>query len=390
VVRQRLGPTPTAGATVPDTFIVLQDASGRRLAGNLSPVPPRSGLAAISQGTLMPDVQPPVGGVRLLGRGLSLTPDTYLFVARSTRALDAARGRLLRAFVWITVVAVAMALSGGLLASLRYIRRIDVMARTCAAIIDGRYSSRIPVRPDGDELDRLGGAINHMLERIETLLANLRQVSSDIAHDLRSPLARLRHGLERAQGSRTVEEYATGIVHAMEDADHMLAIFAALLRISQLESDASERVLGAVALSSGLHRLVDLYRPVAEDHAQALDATIATSIRVRGDAQLLTQLFANLIENSLRHTPRGTHVHVALAHAGEQVLATVGDNGPGIPPEERDKVLRRFYRLSSSRSTPGYGLGLTLVAAIAQFHGAELRLLDNAPGLRVELRLRPA
>jgi len=391
VIEQRLGPTVRPDRIHQDEFIILQDAAGRRLAGNLPPLPRRLGLLEIgaTQSGARPedslDDYP-----RLLGKGIVLGEGAYLFIGRSTRAMGAVQAHLLQAFAWITIAAVAMALLGGALSSLRYMRRIDGITRTCNAIMAGHFAERIALRGSGDELDRLGAAINRMLDRIGTLMENLRQVSSDIAHDLRTPLTRLRHRLEQAQHSHTIETYAQEIARAIKETDQALAIFAALLRIAQIEANSQPRGFLEYSLSDQLGKLAELYRPVAEDAGHTLTAAISNDIRVRGDQELLMQLFANLLENSIRHTPRGVGIGLTLERISNFAQVTVSDQGPGIPESEREKVLRRFYRLSASRSTPGTGLGLALASAIARLHDAQLVLGDNEPGLRVELKLQAA
>ena len=383
VIDQRLGPAPLRSSAHPEEFILLQDAAGHRLAGNLPPLPRSMGLTRIGPS---PPAYP-----GLLGKGVIVGESAYLFVGRDMHTMAAAQARLLQAFSWITLTAVGMALLGGVLSSLRYMRRIDAFTRTCNAIMEGHYTQRLALGGSGDELDRLGNAVNRMLDRIAALMDNVRQVSNDIAHDLRTPLTRLRHRLEHAQSSSTTSDYAREISQAIADVDQALDIFAALLRIAQIEANAHARATSVYSLSDQLRRLIELYAPVAEDEGHALTADIADDVHVRGDQELLMQLFVNLLENAIRHSPRGVAVHVQLDlldSADGKSRVTISDQGPGIPESERDKVLGRFYRLSSSRSTPGTGLGLALVSAIAQRHEADLRLLDNQPGLRVELILK--
>ena len=241
-------------------------------------------------------------------------------------------------------------------------RRIDAIARTCQSIVAGKFNDRIPLRGSGDELDSLSVAINNMLDRIATLLDNLRQVSSDVAHDLRTPLTHLRSRLEEArQKSVTAEDYAAVVTQAIGDTDHLLAIFSALLRISQIESGSRLAAFAEVSLSDLLERIHEMYRPVAEDQHQSLLQDIEKNVRIRGDGELLTQMFSNLIENSIRHTPSGTRILIRLAASENIVTASIEDGGPGIPAAEHDKVFHRFYRLTSSRSTarqrsrPGVG-----------------------------------
>jgi signal transduction histidine kinase len=279
---------------------------------------------------------------------------------------------------------------GGIFFSLQFMRRIDAIARTCQSIISGKFNDRIALRGSGDELDRLAAAINNMLDRISTLLDNLRQVSSDVAHDLRTPLTHLRNRLEESrQKAVTTDDYAALVTQAIEDTDHLLAIFAALLRISQIESGSRLAAFSALSLTELLERIYEMYRPVAEDEHHVLLHDIQKEVRIQGDGELLTQMFSNLIENAIRHSPSGTRILIRLAQSGNTATAAVEDDGPGIPAAEHDKVFRRFYRLTRSRSTPGNGLGLALVAAIANLHAAKIELADNHPGacFRISLEL---
>ncbi len=381
VVNQRLGSGKYAGADLPGGYILIRDAVSGTRAGNVPPGAPQLGLFSLSV---------PRGGERtpavVLGRGVFIAPGVYLFVGRDTSPIAATRARILKAFAWIEGAAMVLAAMGGIFFSVRFMRQIDAMARTCQAIISGKFNDRIPLRGSGDELDRLAVAINNMLDRISTLLDNLRQVSSDVAHDLRTPLAHLRGRLEEArQKAVTTDDYAALVGHAIADTDHLLVIFAALLRISQIESGSRLTAFTALSLSELLERIYEMYRPVAEDEHRVLLREIQPDVRIRGDAELLTQMFSNLIENAIRHAPAGTRILIRLAVWGNTAAAAVEDDGPGIPAVEHDKVFRRFYRLSASRSTPGHGLGLALVAAIANLHDAKIELGDNRPGLSFQL-----
>jgi signal transduction histidine kinase len=377
VVHQRLGSGEYSGADLPGGYILLRDESTGSLTGNLQSDNFKLGLFSFPGPHLRHH-----DAATVLGRGLYIADGVYLFVGRDTGQIAVTRLRILKAFAWIEAIAMILAGLGGIFFSLQFMRRIDAITRTCQAIIAGRFGDRIPLRGSGDELDRLAVAINNMLDRIATLLDNLRQVSSDVAHDLRTPLTHLRNRLEEArQKSVTAEDYAAVVAHAIEDTDHLLSIFAALLRISQVESGSRLSSFSELSLSDLLERIYEMYRPVAEDHRQELLQDIQPGVRIRGDGELLTQMFSNLIENAIRHSPPGARILIRLNVSGNVASASVEDNGPGIPAEERDKVLRRFYRLTASRSTPGNGLGLALVSAIANLHHAKIDLSDNHPGL---------
>ena len=370
VVQQRLG-TPASGPTLrprfaPEMYMVIEDTRGKVLAGNL------------------PFVQCAYPPQRLLGRCATLTATATLYVGRDTAAMDVTRQRILHAFGWVALGTCAFSILGGLLLGRRFMAQVDAITQTCERVIAGQLNERIPLRGRGDEWDRLARAINEMLDRISALLENLQQVSSDVAHDLRTPLTRLRNRLETAREKSTgIADYSAAISHALEDTDQLLSMFSALLRISQIEAGTRVRTFAPVALGVLLERMYQLFVPVAEDCGRHLSREFKTALAIRGDEELLTQLFSNLIENALRHTPAGTKIRLELVAANEEIVASVIDDGPGVAPEDYDRVTRRFYRGSSSRTAEGHGLGLSLVAAIAQLHGARLVLTGAQPGLCV-------
>ena len=379
VVNQRLGAGKYSGEDLPGGYILIRDEATGKFEGNLQLKEFRLGLFSVPA----PRIQKPGRTVTVLGRGVYIADGIYLFVGRDTSQIAATRKRIRKAFAWIEGVSILLAGLGGIFFSVQFMRRIDAITRTCQSIIAGKFNDRIPLRGSGDELDRLSVAINNMLDRISTLLDNLRQVSSDVAHDLRTPLTHLRNRLEEArQKSVTTDDYAAVVARAIGDTDHLLDIFSALLRISQIESGSRLAAFSALSLTDVVEKIYEMYGPVAEDEHHVLMHDIQKDVRIRGDGELLTQMFSNLIENAIRHTPPGTRIRIRLEVSGNTVAASVEDNGPGIPLGEYDKVFRRFYRLTSSRSTPGYGLGLALVAAIANLHNAKIELSDNHPGLR--------
>jgi signal transduction histidine kinase len=366
-------------------FYLFQDGAGRILAGNLPSQPPREGWLEIpiKAGEEEHDEE----DRRLLALGRVLPDGSYLVAGEDTHGIDEVQETIVRAFAWGLAGTLVLAVAGGALASAGFLRGIDAINRTTKAIVEGNLSNRVPARGTGDELDRLATNLNQMLDRIQALMGNVRQVSSDIAHDLRTPLTRLRQRLETARlEAASPEEYAAVVDRALEDVDELLAIFSALLRIAQIESGAHRLPADHVDLSDVFRSIADTYSPVADDQGQRLVAEIAGGIAVRGDRQLLVQMLANLIENALRHSPRGSTLRLSLADTPEGPRGVVADTGPGIPAEEREKVFQPFYRLERSRSTPGSGLGLAMVAAIANMHGIGIELAGNDPGLRVTLR----
>jgi signal transduction histidine kinase len=391
VVRQHLSDTGRASGES-GIYISIEDASQHVLVGNLPPLLVRSGafrtqlLRAKTHLLRAADRS----SVDILGEVRALDADHLLLVGRDLGPLRAARMRILQAFLWVMVGAVIVAAAGGFLLAARLIDRVDAITRTCENITAGRLQERIPVTGNGTEWDRLSRAINDMLSRIGALLENLQQVSSDVAHDLRTPLTRMRNRLEVARtSSSTAAEYSAAMTRAIEDTDEILSLFGALLRISQIEAGTRAGSFKPVDLSAMLLKVEQIFRPVAEDHRQQLDSRLAENVQIMGDQELLLQMFSNLVENSITHTPAGSRIRMELSRGvAGQVTTAIADDGPGIPAAELPKITRRFYRLSSSRTSPGHGLGLALVDAIVQLHGGSLDLSDARPGLKAEVRFK--
>lgn len=361
---------------------LLQGRDGRKLAGNLAPMAATAGLFEVrsSTGRGRPDV--------VLGEGRFLPDGSYLFVGEDTERLAATRDRLLASFAWIIGAAVLLAIASGALLSASFLRRIDAITRTCRAVVAGRFGDRIPVGDSQTQLNRLSATINEMLDRIAALMESLRQISSDIAHDLRTPLTRLRQGLESVRGQgASGAEYEAVIERAHAECDAILAVFSALLRISQIESGMSLSNFSPLSLPQLLHRVIELYAPVIEDSQQTLQVQLGATPEVRADATLLMQMFSNLLENAIRHAGRGALIRLECHGGSDEAIVRVIDSGPGIPAAERERVFHRLYRLERSRNTSGYGLGLSLVAAIAKLHQYTIELSDAQPGLCVTIRI---
>jgi signal transduction histidine kinase len=245
-------------------------------------------------------------------------------------------------------------------------------------------SRRLPVTGSGDELDRVALSVNAVLDRLAALMETTRQITIDAAHDLKTPMTRLLHRLAEAEGSPAAE--AKAVLHsAAADAKQIITTFDALLRIAEIEAGARRARFDLVDLSDVVETVADAYGPEAEQAGQELETKIGPGLSITGDRELLTQAFADLVENAIRHAGKGAKICLmAMSHAAT-VEAMVSDTGPGVPEADRERVLARFVRLEASRSTPGTGLGLTLVKAIADLHNARLALSNNDPGLRVTL-----
>ena len=319
--------------------------------------------------------------VRPLGDGLRLV------VADNLDSIEDIEDVILNGLVVVLVFAVALGLGTGVFLSRSILHRVDSVTRTAEAIANGDISQRIALTGSGDDFDRLAATLNTMLDRIADLLENLRQVSNDIAHDLRTPLAHLRQRLEDTKiYAVSTSDYQRAVHDAIEDVDALLDTFSALLRIAQVEAGTQSSSIYPVSLSDVMQTVADAYGPDIEDSGRLLQTDIPPAVTIAGDRELLTQLFANLLENALRHTPPGTHIAIRLRGNHTQAVAEVSDDGPGIPPHEHARVFRRFYRLERSRTTPGNGLGLSLVGAVATLHHASIELLDTKPGLTVQIR----
>lgn len=395
LLAQRSAQRPT-GAGV----YLLADTEYRPLVGNIDAwpdvEPDRDGWIdfrlrdALDAGAALGEEHAARGKVFRLRGGL------HLLVGRDVRELTAIRGLIRDALGWGLAMTVALALAGGWLMSAGVVRRIEAVNQVGREIMEGDLSRRIPTDDSGDELDQLAVNLNRMLARIETLMTSVRQVSDNIAHDLRTPLSRLHTKLSQLRDTDLGPEAAEGIDEAITDAEELLGAFNALLRIARVESGSRRAAFADLDPVVLLHDVAELYEPLAADKEQQLRVSPAQPQagagepgvgRIHGDRDLLFQALANLLDNAIKYTPAGGHIQLTAAPARGGVVLGVADSGPGIPPELRGKVLQRFYRVDASRSAPGHGLGLSLVQAVAQLHGARLRLEDAGPGLRVLLQL---
>ncbi|HEY4032193.1 MAG TPA: HAMP domain-containing sensor histidine kinase [Caulobacteraceae bacterium] len=264
-------------------------------------------------------------------------------------------------------------------------KRLDAISDAAEAIIDGDLGRRIPVRRGDDDLSRLAATINRMLDRIGGLMDSLRQVTSDVAHDLRTPLNRLRQRLERSARQAEDPAHRAEIEGALRDVDAILVTFAALLRISEVEAGARRAAFRPIDLQALVRTVAEDFAPAAEDTDHRLEFQPGPPAWIEGDAELLTQMTVNLVENALRHTPKGCTVRLSTSVEPGAASLVVVDNGPGVTEAERGRLFDRFYRLERSRSTPGSGLGLAMVQAVARLHRGEARLSDGMPGLKAKV-----
>jgi signal transduction histidine kinase len=366
-------------------FYALQNREGRRVAGNIGPLASFDGWKQIRR-QLSRNEDDDAALALLFATPLD---EGLLVVGRSLAPIDELQEVLLSGLGWTLGLTVVLALLGGIAMSRSALRRVETIVAASNDIMEGNLARRLPVSGARDEIDRLAETINRMLERMQALIEGLHQVSSDIAHDLRTPLGRLRQRLETARRVEPIaENHAATLDQAVAEVDAILETFGALLRIAQIASGARRARFAVFDLSALARDIVESFAPVAEGEGQCVTAHIAPDVRLRGDRELIAQALVNLIENAIRHSPTGIEIEVTAKATPDGPVVIVSDNGPGIPAAEHENVFRRFYRLEKSRTTPGSGLGLALVKAIADLHGARIELADNTPGLRVTLYFR--
>ncbi|WP_176085129.1 HAMP domain-containing sensor histidine kinase [Martelella sp. HB161492] len=355
---------------------------GKKRAGNIERPPTGEGLTTVSAVDLGLSGQDRfrvmrgaiAGGVLVVGQNLSETEDMAQV--------------LLINFGWATGLAILAALATGILLARRAQARLDRIAQTMNEVSSGRLDCRIDLVGRGDDIDVVSAQINAALDRLSALVEGMRQVSTDIAHDLKTPLYRLRLVLEEAaalsaHGAATPEQ----LEEALAESDRINAIFEALLRIAQIEAGARRKRFQTLDLAAIMGAIAEIYTDVAEDNGQSLSFTYKGQgpAVMSGDRELLMQLFVNLVENAINHCAGGARIGLELDVEDGRLIAVVCDDGPGIPRAERDKLFQRLYRLDRSRSTPGNGLGLSLVRAIADLHGIAVHIEDNEPGARFVL-----
>jgi signal transduction histidine kinase len=360
----------------------LADAEGKRLAGSLPDAPAKIGWSDI----YIQDQQKPGAEKSFRVKSKRLDNGYLISIGDDLAPIREIRNAFFEALVWALAAFVGLALLGGILLSTLFLRRVNAITKTVSEIIEGNLDSRVPLRGTYDHFDRLSASLNHMLDRIQLLMETLSQISNDIAHALRTPLGRLRHKLETARLSAERNSETNQIIDAaMAETDTILDTFSALLRIAQIESGTRTAGFRNIDLSGVLETVVDAFTMVAEDEGKTLTAKIAPMATYWGDTDLLSEMLANLIENAVKHTPAGSRIEVALTRQNEGLVAVVADNGPGVPHQDRERIFRRFYRTENSLRKPGNGLGLALVAAVAELHGIELVADDNRPGLRMTM-----
>lgn len=374
------------------SIYLLTDPNESRIAGNIDRLPPQANNADANWIEFPVDIKR--GGkveshvVRAFHTDLD--GDYELIAGRDVAALRSFDD-LIRRTIFVTLgIAVVLGLGVGLLVSRNFLRRVDAITDASRHIMHGNMAGRMPVSGSGDELDRLALALNEMLDQIERLMAAMKEVSSNVAHDLKTPLTRIKARVESALRSGNSADYREALDKTVEESDRLLQTFNALLSIARAEAGQARAGLEAVDASSILTGVAELYEPLVEEEGGRLRVDAGGRLMIRADRQLIAQAVNNLIDNALKYGHTGAappDITVRGAREGEHVVITVADRGPGVPVADRARVLDRFVRLDASRSKPGNGLGLSLVSGVMKLHDGTIRLEDNAPGLRVKLEL---
>jgi signal transduction histidine kinase len=362
----------------------LQSPSSIVLAGNLVELPD---TAKLNGGFVEFDYQRSQQGqaVTRTARGevFFLPGGFLLLVARDISDQKLSRKFYSTTIPWSVGLMLLFGVGGGILMSRNFLRRLDVITRTSSEIVAGDFSRRVPITDAHDEMDSLAENLNIMLERTERLMKGMREVVDSVAHDLRTPLNRLRNRLEEMQRRMASDDpHQDDIEATIAETDRLIATFNALLLIAEADSGMTRGSMAALDLSAIVADVADLYAPLAEEKEITLEVAPSGVLTVEGNRSLVSQALANLIDNAIKYSPAGGHITVSATETPLSINLTVADTGPGIPQDERARVLERFVRLEKSRNSPGTGLGLSLVAAVARMHDAKLILGDNNPGLK--------
>ncbi len=366
---------------------------GERIAGNVEALPPgtldRPGEAEIEYARTSEAVDRPS---RAIVRVFVLPAGFRLLVGRDVEERERLGIVIRRAAGWSLLLVFVLGCFASWFVARRVLKRIDDMTGTAQSIMAGDLKGRLAISGTGDELDRLALNLNAMLERIGELMAGMQQVSDNIAHDLKTPLTRLRNRAEEAlRTASSPDELRAALDGSIDEADNLIRVFNALLMIARLETGRIQDSMDTLDLSEIVSGLAELYEPLAEEAGLSLVTEVSPGLRVSGNRELIGQALANLIDNALKYAAPAAgdraQVTVSARQEGGEILLSVADQGPGIPAEDRARVLERFVRLDVSRSKPGFGLGLALAAGVVRLHGGQLRLEDNAPGLRVVIAL---
>jgi hypothetical protein len=383
---------------------ILTTPGGAYLAGNIPAMP--EGISLRQGWVEFAYREPTVGDDHphtALARLFRLTGGFRLLVGRDVENLRLFEGLIQSTMAWALGLTVLLGLGGGLLMSRGFLARVEAINDTSRTIMGGDLAGRVRLSGSGDELDRLAGNLNDMLDEIERLMTAMREVTDNVAHDLRTPLTRLRARLEGGLRGADARAHRLALEQGLEEADRLIATFNALLGIARIESGAGRDSLEPIDIGAAIADAAELYEPLAEEQRIDFRIEVEEGLTARADRQLIGQAVANLVDNAMKHArpaiaPPGDgqpcehtpKVSVTAHRNGAGIEIAVSDNGPGIPAEERERVFGRFVRLEESRTGPGSGLGLSLVAAVARHHGGRASLCDNGPGLKAVIALPAA
>jgi signal transduction histidine kinase len=376
----------SAGDRGDGIMYLVTDPSGIPLAGNIAAwpagVPTRTGRLEFTTEARVKgrvEIHPAQGALFVIPGGYRL------LVGRDISDADAFRDRIKTTLLWAGLVVLGVGLLGGAAMSRNLLRRVEQVNRTSERVMAGNLSDRVPLGGTSDEFDQLAANLNRMLDQIERLMTAMREVTDNVAHDLKTPLSRMRARLELALLEPADASGQTEAIRsAIEEADRLLATFNALLSIAELESGARRERTEPVDLAEIAHSAAELYEPVAEEKGFAVTVVTESNVTIRGVRELLSQALANLLDNSLKYAGGG-EIHIRVSRRDGRAGLEVADRGRGIPEADRETVFDRFVRLEPSRSAPGNGLGLSLVRAIVRRHHGTIELADNEPGLWVRL-----
>ena len=367
------------------SFYLLTDSQFRPIIGNLKQWPEKD---IANKDWLSFQIAGEPHQHRALARILPLQGRFYLLVGRDVYSLEKIQDLIREALFWGLMMTIVLALTGGVMMSRTMMNKIEMINDTCHRIMDGDLTQRIPSSGGDDDFDKLVGTLNRMLDQLEVLMQGVKQVTNNIAHDLRTPLSRLRRRLDMLRNNElTSDRHEELLDQAINEADGLLATFKALLRISEVESGSRRVGFKKVDIAALLDDLIELYEPLSEEKGQTLIAQRQQLRELQGDRDLLFQAFANILDNAIKYTPKAGQIRLTVKDQPSQLQVSIEDTGPGIPVDVRDKVFERFFRLEASRSTSGNGLGLSLVAAIINLHHGNIELGDNCPGLNLTVTL---
>jgi signal transduction histidine kinase len=377
-----------------NSLYLISNKFGRRLAGNMVGTPQE--VEGVSGWAEFPYTVRTAEGAeyhRARAFHINLEGDFKLIVGRDIEERLQFASIIRQTLFWALGLTVALGLAGGFFISRSFLNRIDSISQTGRRIMAGNLSERMPVTGTGDELDRLAGNLNQMLDQIERLMTGMKQVTDNVAHDLRTPLTRLRARAEDALRSNSKETYRAALERTIGEADILLKTFSAMLSIARSEAGEARSGFGTVDLAELAQELGELYGPEIEDAGGAFEVSAPDSALAHADRQLVAQALSNLLDNALKYAQPGADdapplaVTVDVSRMDDRIALRVSDNGPGIAAGDRERAVERFVRLDDSRSEPGSGLGLSLADAVAKLHGGRLVLGDNGPGLTVTLEI---